>query len=70
MTLQERSMLLQSLYREQAELSALFQSCQSLGALTVGVPVACALQSVNEALAEFRPESSAPDAIRFPRSKF
>lgn len=70
MTLEQRSLILQRLYREQAELAALFETCRSLRAVSVGVFVATAQNAVNEAISEFRPDSPAPCEMQFPRSKF
>ena len=69
MTLDERSETLQRLYRQQAELAALFETCRVCRAVSVGVFVATAQNAINEAIAEFRPEDPQPCSMEFPRAK-
>lgn len=56
MTLEERSETLQRLYKTQAELAALFETCRVCRAVSVGVYVATAQTAINEAIDEFAPE--------------
>jgi len=69
MTLQERSELMQRLYRMQGDLAALYEACRVHCAVGVGSHVQTAQTAVNEALDEFRPDSPAPAPMEFPRNK-
>lgn len=70
MSINERSEILAGLYRAQADLGVICQRANDIRALSVYSKAAAARDSVNEAIAEFRPDSPAPSEIQFPRSKY
>jgi hypothetical protein len=70
MSMNERSEILAGLYREAAEVGVIYQRCQDSRALAVGVKVQAARDALNEAIAEFHPDSPAPCEMEFARAKY
>jgi hypothetical protein len=69
MSMNERSEILSALYRERAEVGVIYQRCQDSRALAVGMKVQIARDALNEAIAEFQPDSPAPCEMQFPTPK-
>jgi len=62
MTPDERSEMITALHKAQGDLHALFEKCRVGGAFVVGSRVATALDAVNDALDEFKPDI----AVQYP----
>lgn len=70
MSITERSEILSALHKANADLCVIFNRCRDTRAVSVGVFVATAQNSVQEAIHEFQPDLPVPAAQEFPRPKF
>jgi hypothetical protein len=71
MSIAERSEILSSLHKVNADLGVIFALCERTRAVGVGVSVQIARNNVLEAISEFQPDVPAPSTVlEFPRQKF